>query len=552
MKKLLSLVNILIFFLGFVILTNSCNNTKDNQIIPITLDVSFPLAEYKHDRYFFIHNEIRSIEIVFNYELVPSNVVENIRFSDISGNLKEYYDLTVSGKLVLITFKPGFNLQGGWLYNLIIKKGISSIEGYSVPHDQIYEFRTSSVHIHNQLTLSKGDSNERTLIATISDIHCGDARATTSNYSWFHENANALAAYLEYVRTHPKIKELVIQGDLFDEWMVPYYTKPMDTIIGIKNSEDYFKAIANNPLNKPVFDKLREIHSDGVIPIIYIPGNHDMLITKEILQEIIPGIIWKSDVTGLGHYKPVDKILMEHGHRYDFFNCPQPLVNNGHFLPPGYFVTRMYASGLASRTSSKSVMKPRSDIEFVTAWSLAMGYTISNFHLNADTIPMDSAMIHMTGINGYNNIFSFDGALSMYDANIEELWPQTQTINNVHKPMSVFLAILNGKYLYGAAMYEYLADLYGDKPRIVSWGHSHAPDIKVFPLKEYYTGIYANSGSWIDPDESSYKTRTFLIINPGQWSGSELDVVSLYQFNRDPLGDNSYKPILLKEENIKY
>ncbi len=200
MKKLLSLVNILIFFLGFVIFTNSCNNTKDNQIIPITLDVSFPLAEYKHDRYFFIHNEIRSIEIVFNYELVPSNVVENIRFSDISGNLKEYYDLTVSGKLVLITFKPGFDLQGGWLYNLIIKKGISSIEGYSVPHDQIYEFRTSSVHIHNQLTLSKGDSNERTLIATISDIHCGDARATTSNYSWFHENANALAAYLEYVR----------------------------------------------------------------------------------------------------------------------------------------------------------------------------------------------------------------------------------------------------------------------------------------------------------------------------------------------------------------
>ena len=551
MKKLFPIFNIIVVLI--LAITISCNNNTNNDvIIPITLDVSFPLAEYKHDRYFLIDNNSRSIEIVFSDDLVSSTVEQNLILSDVSGNLIDNYDLYVSGKLVLLSFQKDFELKGGWLYHLIIKKGITSVDGYTVSSDQTYEFRTNSVHIHDHVTKNVSDASERTLIATISDIHCGDNRATSNNYSWFSKNAEALTAYLEYVRTHPKIKELVIQGDLFDEWMVPYYTKPMDSAIGIRNSGDYFKAIANNSINEPVFDKLREIISDGVIPVIYIPGNHDMLITEEVLGEIIPDIIWKSDVSGLGYYKPVDKILMEHGHRYDFFNCPQPLVNEGHLLPPGYFVTRMYASGLASRGSGKSVNETGSDVEFVTAWSLAMGYTISNFHLDSDTIPMDSTMIHMTGINGYNNIFSFNGALSMYDANIEELWSETQIHNNVPKPMSVFLAILNGKYLYGAAMYEYLADYFTDQPRIVSWGHSHEPDIKVFPFKEYYTGIYANSGSWIDSDQSAYKTRTFLIINPGHWSGSELDVVSLYQFNKDPEAKSTYNPVLLKEENIKH
>ncbi|RKY54931.1 MAG: hypothetical protein DRP93_04390, partial [Candidatus Neomarinimicrobiota bacterium] len=70
----------------------------------------------------------------------------------------------------------------------------------------------------------------------------------------------------------------------------------------------------------------------------------------------------------------------------------------------------------------------------------------------------------------------------------------------------------------------------------------------VFPLESYYTGIYANSGSWLDADQSKYKVRTFLIINPAVWSGSNLDVVSLYQYNID--SGNIYKPLLLDEESI--
>jgi UDP-2,3-diacylglucosamine pyrophosphatase LpxH len=516
--------------------------------LPLTLNVDFPLATLKHDRYYLIDDESRSLEIVFSDAIIPETAEDAINFSDKSGSLKEYYDIVVSGKVAFIRFKPDYKLKGGWSYNLLINEGILSVNGYTISPDMEYNFRTTSVHIHENHSANSNDSSSRTLIAVISDIHCGDQRATNKNYSWFHENSDALKQFTGYIKDHPGIRQLVIQGDLFDEWMIPYYVKPFDTSVNISSSKEYFKAIADNVVNKPVFDNIRAILNEQKIDVIYIPGNHDMLITNEILQEILPGILYKGDIKGLGYYEPVDKILMEHGHRYDFFNCPQPLVNEGHILPPGYFVTRLYASGLASRKANKSASSQLSDIEFVTAWSLAFGYTISNFNLNADTIPMDSLMVQMSGVNGYSDPFSFDGALGMYDKNIEELWPSTQTLNNIPKPMSVFLAILNGKYLYGAALYEYLTDYFSEQPRIVSWGHSHEPDIKVFPFQSYYTGIYANSGSWIDPSESSYKTRTFLIINPGKWSGSELDVVSLYQFNKD---NDAYLPYLLKEENIK-
>jgi len=149
---------------------------------------------------------------------------------------------------------------------------------------------------------------------------------------------------------------------------------------------------------------------------------------------------------------------------------------------------------------------------------------------------------------------SFDGARDMYAANIEELWPNTQVINNVPIPLSVFLAIVNGTYLYGGVIYEFLLDfLAPNAPKIVAFGHSHQPELKVFPFEHYYTGIYANSGSWLDADQSKYKVRTFLIINPAEWSGSNLDVVSLYQYNpdSDTSGNgNTYKSVLLDEESI--
>ena len=48
-------------------------------------------------------------------------------------------------------------------------------------------------------------------------------------------------------------------------------------------------------------------------------------------------------------YSPTEDIMLEHGHRYDFMNCPEPLVNDGHILPPGFFISRLYAQGYMTK-----------------------------------------------------------------------------------------------------------------------------------------------------------------------------------------------------------
>ncbi len=203
--------------------------------------------------------------------------------SDNSGNLLGECELSFNGSLMTLDLENDFQLKGGWSYYLNLSHGLQSNNGYSISSDTTIEIRTSSVHLDDLITSktnAKGEKSDPYLIAAISDVHCGDERSIAGHYSWFDENAEALTAFVEYIGSHPNIKELVIQGDLFDEWLVPYNVKPFDTAIGIRNSSDYYHAIAEAPLNKPFFDALREVVNEGLVDVIYIPGNHDMLLPK--------------------------------------------------------------------------------------------------------------------------------------------------------------------------------------------------------------------------------------------------------------------------------
>ena len=56
----------------------------------------------------------------------------------------------------------------------------------------------------------------------------------------------------------------------------------------------------------------------------YVPGNHDLLINSDDIQSIMPGVSQARDVRGLGAYTPVDfpELIIEHGHRYNFYCAP--------------------------------------------------------------------------------------------------------------------------------------------------------------------------------------------------------------------------------------
>ncbi len=532
-----------------LILPQSCNKT-DEIIVEQYMTVSFPKLTLKHNRYYSIDYESRSIEMVFDQELDEATALDCVFFMHNQGSLDSKYDLEVAGNILWMKFHTGFELNDGWKYLLTITTSLKSKTGESLKQEETIELRTTSKHI-GKSRAGNGKAKQRTLIACISDIHMGDARANNNHYSWFGKNADALENFLDFIYNDDEVKELVLMGDLFDEWMVPYTVNPIDPLSGINNSADYYAAIANCQVNKPIFDKLRDIANNPDIDLLYVQGNHDMLLTKITLESLIPGIKWKGDVTGIGLYEPVTGIVMEHGHRYDFFNCPQPLVNPNHFLPPGYFISRLYAAGLelSAAKVKNEILPNKGSLKFITAWNLAILYTINDF--NMELPDMNANNILMGGIDGYNDPLSFNGVMDMYNANIEDLWPQTQSINKVPVPLSVFSAILNGTELYTAALIEFMQNSAApNQNKVVAFGHSHKPEILVHPPLNY-TSIYGNSGSWLDEDQSKNKVRTFLTIEPGEWSGSDLDVVMLYQYNLniDSTG-SKYKPDYINEESI--
>ncbi len=69
--------------------------------------------------------------------------------------------------------------------------------------------------------------------------------------------------------------------------------------------------------------------------------------------------MFKGQIDGLGSYSPLEGVMMEHGHRYDFFNSPQQLVNPDHILPPGYFVSRLWAAGMEAEADQEGPFRRR-------------------------------------------------------------------------------------------------------------------------------------------------------------------------------------------------
>ena len=532
---------------SLLISQESCKK-KETPPEPVYMTVNLPRSEFRNETYYSLNFQERSIELDFSQPVDSTTIPANISFSHKGGPLEVMYKTISSGRKVIIVLRENFQLQPGWKYLITVKTGLRSTSGAAPASEAAIEIRTTAKRLGID-----NDPATRNSIVCISDIHLGDQRSVTRGYCWFSENKSALESLLDLVISSPQVRQLVILGDLFDEWVIPYRISPFDTLAGVANSRDYFLSIANAPVNIGIVNKLKAIASGGSTQLIYIPGNHDMLMTQDLLREIIPGIIWMGDSTGLGHYSPLGEMIMEHGHRYDFFNCPQPLVNQGQILPPGYFVSRLQAEGLMESGSLKlkDTKSANSNVEFLAAWTASYEYLKIHYSL---TVAADSANIRMGGIDHYSTPFSFNGVRNMYAGNIEDVWPSTQIRNAVPVTMPVLVAILNGNVdLSFAAAYEYMQPQSPEKYKIVAFGHTHIPMLKVYPTGKNYTGIYANTGSWVNAELSSKPVRTFLVIKPAEWTESDLDVVSLFQYNLDSGSGNpnpGYVPVLISEESI--
>lgn len=388
---------------------------------------------------------------------------------------------------------------------------------------------------------------ERKMIVVLSDIHLGADLA----YAEINKNLGALERLLKLIKEEKNVKELVIAGDLLDEWFIP---ATINTYQG-KDQTDFVKRIAAT--NKGVIDALNSIIKEKKILVTYVPGNHDLTITEENVESILPGINQaRESMQGLGAYSPIDypKIAIEHGHRYNFYCAPDPISNHdiapGTILPPGYFYTRIatlsFLQNFPALTDSVKTVKlnaSSSDSQkylfyYWGSWNrLFQKYPISN--------KFDEKLI-VTNIDGFTENYSVNDLIP-YQTNaedqidvklfkgIQDTWSQRQVINNVSVNIPVALAIANGAKsaeLDGQAKNQYFLNQNSDK-RIVVFGHTHESKIISSDNYKGEKSIYANTGTWIDHNTVLPTIMSFVVITPQSTEESSLTFVKLYNFEND-------------------
>lgn len=406
--------------------------------------------------------------------------------------------------------------------------------------------------------LSNG-SNERNMIVVISDLHLG----ADLDYAECRDNLGALEDFLYKIKASQNVKELVIAGDLLDEWYVP---ATINTYEG-KDQADFVQCIAT--ANKGVIDAFNKIIQENKIKVTYVPGNHDLTITAENVEMILPGINQARDnEQGLGTYSPSDIPLLaiEHGHRYNFFCAPDPLSNQdiapGTISPPGYFFTRIAAlhhvQDCKTPGDSKLVVTPNATGD-ASQYSLYVYWYVWDWAITNLPIEnkFDENMI-VTNVDGFTGNYSVNDLLPYQttadgpiDVNlykgIQDTWEQRQALNHVPVNIPVNQAIANSAKAYetdNQALTQYFLNPDSDK-RIVIFGHSH--DARIIS-SENHNGqktIYANSGTWIDHNNVGETTMNFVVITPQNDDASSQTMVKLYNYENEVMTQ-------MAEDSLRY
>lgn len=388
--------------------------------------------------------------------------------------------------------------------------------------------------------------NERNMIVVISDLHLG----ADLNYAECKNNLPSLEKLLKQIKAAPDVKELVIAGDLLDEWFVP---ATVNTYQG-KDQADFVQRIAT--ANKGVFDAMNSIIQEGKILITYVPGNHDLTITAANIESVLPGINQARDaVLGLGTYSPADypKIAIEHGHRYNFFCAPDPISNQviapGTILPPGYFFTRIGALYVIQGRPSAGDILPvvTQNISGGESQDLLFRYW-KTWEMSVKMFPITNKFnekIILSNVGGFTGNYSVNDLVpyqsstgGVIDVNlyngIQDNWEARQTLNNV--PIHITTAeaidsVNSATYTDYLAKLQYFLNPNSDK-RIVVFGHTHDPKIGAPKNIDNKKCIYVNSGTWIDHNPGR-TTMNFVVITPQNNDASSQTFVKLYNFENE-------------------
>ena len=371
----------------------------------------------------------------------------------------------------------------------------------------------------------------RNKLVFISDLHMN----VDGTYSWLVKHAPDLARFLYNLNKRDDVAELIILGDLLDDWVCPVADTPQT-----------FSDILSANHNNGVVPALQEVCNNSDIDVTYLTGNHDMLSfkseNKDVISHAFPNMNIISNSPGLGAYTKDNIIWAEHGHRYTLFNAPDIWSRSGGHLPMGYFISRFAAS--KSLTEGKVYTTPEVLDLFISSPSEVQEYFTQAGYTDAPGSIIDDALIialfnaiglwsgngplrqfNMNSLDGFTDDPMVEKIAFMYDT-IFSGWPSRQNIVSHYEAVFNELGHLNSAANLLFKMPERIRDLYPFTPRIVLFGHTHQAAFQYH--SDDVETLYVNTGTWIDKQPNM--TWAEIEINDGP-NGQRDYTVSLWFYD---------------------
>jgi UDP-2,3-diacylglucosamine pyrophosphatase LpxH len=384
----------------------------------------------------------------------------------------------------------------------------------------------------------------RNKIIVLSDIHTGFEDA----YAEIFENRPYLIEFLQRIAVTSDVREVVLNGDILDEWFLPL------SFVELDRGDFYRRNIENN---KDIIAAFKDVMDAGV-KLVYVVGNHDMSVDVQYVVEAIPGMEVCAQDLGVGLFRTGDRneVVIEHGHRYDVFSAPDT-VTNAHLtkgptmLPPGYFYARFAADwvlkGKPAYMAKLPVIETVPDRVNDPDQFGAYAYYRTMATVFKNITPTDGFMDKLLDmlIDGYNDTYSFQdlypvrneqGEISapVLFPNYQRSWEERQKANGVTVYSSFAVAslgALDSNYFESQARAQFEVDNPQSDTSVVIFGHTHVPLFYDYGNGHYYV----NTGTWIDHNtnykekDGSLLSRTFAVVTTGSSSTS----VDVYQYQAD-------------------
>jgi UDP-2,3-diacylglucosamine pyrophosphatase LpxH len=308
-------------------------------------------------------------------------------------------------------------------------------------------------------------------IVFISDVHIGLRRHKSE---WFKkEHVRPLCDFLGWLAGRgDEVKDLVILGDFFDNWVCPAGAIP-------PSIAEIIQAKPNQPIWTMLHLCLRNLTN-----VFYVPGNHDRDTTQADLDLLADPKTGKAPRL-VGSY--LDGLLVgEHGHAEAMFNADDQVHDPAFGIPLGYFITRVLSVTDQSASCPEAIGK-----YFLSAHeSKRKDRTLSETVLDAvmDFVGLeDTDLVEM----GEGRPDPTLGEVKAKYRDLYECWKETKGEGRAVDALRA--------EAFGLAGY---VSVLQKRFKIVVLGHTHEAKLKSYPQQVRHddsikvTDIYANAGKW--------------------------------------------------------